>query len=98
MNIRSDDGNRADRTALCLRDGGRTLDVVVARTNDAAGRDGPTLYRFARALARRGCQQALNLDGGPSTGVAWRDGEQVRFLPPRSPVRHAVAIWLNDAP
>jgi uncharacterized protein YigE (DUF2233 family) len=97
VNIRSDDGNRADRTALCLRDGGRTLDVVVARTDDVAGRDGPTLFRFARSLERLGCEQALNLDGGPSTGVAWRDGRHVRFLPPRSPVRHAVAIWLSDA-
>jgi len=97
VNIRSDDGNRADRTALCLREGGRTLEVVVARTDDAAGRDGPTLFRFARSLARLGCEQALNLDGGPSTGVAWRDGRHVRFLPPRSPVRHAVAIWLSDS-
>lgn len=97
VNIRRDDGNRADRTALCLRDGGRTMDVVVARTSDEGGRDGPTLYRFARALLRSGCEQALNLDGGPSTGVAWRDGRHVRFLPPRAPVRHAVAIWLNGS-
>ena len=98
VNIRTDDGNRADRTALCLRDGGRTLEVVVARTDDPLGRGGPTLFRFARALLRRGCEQALNLDGGPSTGAAWRDGNQVRFLSPRGPVRHAVAIWLNPAP
>jgi uncharacterized protein YigE (DUF2233 family) len=96
VNIRRDDGNRADRTALCLRDGGRTLDVVVARTDDELGREGPTLFHFARALARSGCEQALNLDGGPSTGAAWREGRRVRFLPPRAPVRHAVAIWLND--
>ncbi len=96
VNIRRDDGQRADRTALCLRDGGRTLDVVVARTDGEEGLGGPTLYGFARVLARTGCEQALNLDGGPSTGAAWRDGGQVRFLPPRSAVRHAVAIWLND--
>ncbi len=95
VNIRSDDGRRADRTALCLRDGGGVLEVVVARGADDEGRDGPTLHALARLLAARGCAQALNLDGGPSTGAAWREAGGVRVLPPRGPVRHAVAITLE---
>lgn len=94
-NVRSDDGRRADRTALCLRAGGTVLDVVVARSDDADGGGGPTLYRFARLLAERGCEDALNLDGGPSTGVAWREARGIRFLAPRSPVRHALAVRLR---
>ncbi len=95
VNIRSDDGRHADRTALCARDGGAVLEVVVARSDDDDGRDGPTLFTFARLLAARGCAQALNLDGGPSTGAVWRASSGVRVLPPRGPVRHAVAFTLD---
>ena len=43
-------------------------------------------------IAALGCDGALNLDGGPSTGVAyWRDG-QLHHLPPRGPIRHAVVV------
>jgi uncharacterized protein YigE (DUF2233 family) len=94
-NVRTDDGRRADRTALCLRDHGHTLDVVVARTDDPLGGGGPTLYAFARALQARGCTDALNLDGGPSTGAAWVDAGGVHALPPRMPVRHAVTFVLR---
>lgn len=97
VNIRSDDGRHADRTALCARDGGAVLEVVVARSDDDDGRDGPTLFTFARLLAARGCAQALNLDGGPSTGAAWRASSGVRVLPPRGPVRHAVVFTLHAA-
>jgi len=90
-NIVHDDGRAAARTALCIREQGRQLDVVVAR-GDAAAR-GPTLARLAELLVTRGCEGALNLDGGPSTGVAWRQGDQVHVLPPRGPLRHAIAVW-----
>jgi len=53
---------------------------------------GPSLFALAGYLARAGCESALNLDGGPSTGVAWREDGGVRLLPPRAPVRHAVVI------
>jgi hypothetical protein len=42
----------------------------------------------------RGCQHALNLDGGPSTGVAWREPDGTHALAPRGPLRHAIAIWV----
>jgi uncharacterized protein YigE (DUF2233 family) len=66
-----DDGRVAERTALCLRDQGRQFEVIVAR-GEAAGR-GPTLGLLADMLVSRGCEGALNLDGGPSTSIAWRD-------------------------
>ncbi len=94
-NVKRDDGKRSERTALCLRDGGATLDVVLvkAAAENAAEVPGPSLYALARGLAARGCEDALNLDGGPSTGVAARmpDGGATRELP-RGPVRHAIVV------
>jgi uncharacterized protein YigE (DUF2233 family) len=97
-NVRSDDGQRAERTALCLRDAGRTLEVLLVR--DAEG--GPSLYALGRFLAERGCEDALNLDGGPSTGAAWRErmstdaavggGPEVRVVAPRRPIRQAIVF------
>jgi len=89
-NIRSDDGLRAARTALCLRAGGTTLEFVVAE--EGPERPGPTLYELAAELAADGCEAALNLDGGPSTGWASNDGPQVVFIAPRAPVRHALVV------
>jgi phosphodiester glycosidase len=75
--VHRDDGRRAARTALCLRDGGRSLDIVLAWNPDRPG-DGPGLHRLAELLSRPlragdegGCEDALNLDGGPSTGVTF---------------------------
>jgi uncharacterized protein YigE (DUF2233 family) len=93
--IRKDDGRAAERTALCLREQGRTLEIVVAR-GAAAGR-GPTLALLADMLVSRGCSGALNLDGGPSTGVAWREAGKTRVLSPRGPLRHAIAVWATAA-
>jgi uncharacterized protein YigE (DUF2233 family) len=87
INLRSDDGRRAARTGLCLRDGGRVLDVVVVQAPPSLG---PTLMELSRALVERGCTDALNLDGGPSTGVAWRQGTEVRALEPLGPIRQAL--------
>ncbi|APR86454.1 Hypothetical protein A7982_11803 [Minicystis rosea] len=89
--IVKDDGRAAPRTALCVRDAGRTLEAVIARGDAGAG---PTLSLLADMLVSRGCEAALNLDGGPSTGAAFRDGEGTHDLPPRGPLRHAIAIWL----
>jgi hypothetical protein len=87
-NVKRDDGQRAERTALCLRGGGRTLEVVVAKN----GAGGPSLFALASYLATWGCEEALNLDGGPSTGVAFRDGEAIREERPRGPIRHAIVV------
>lgn len=97
VNIRTDDGRRADRTALCVRDRGAALELYVARTDHPTGMGGPTLFTLATELLRRGCEQALNLDGGPSTGVAWRQSEtEVRLLRPRGPVRQGIRVTLPN--
>lgn len=89
-NVRSDDGKRSERTALCLRDGGKTLEIDVVRGGDG----GPSLYALGRWLAGRGCEDALNLDGGPSTGAAWlEEGDaQKKVIAPRGPIRQAIVF------
>jgi hypothetical protein len=91
-NIKSDDGKRAARTALCLRDGGKTVEVVVVRGAREGEGVGPSLFALSHFLVRRGCEGAQNLDGGPSTGVAWREGGAVRVIAPVRPVRHGVSF------
>lgn len=74
VGVHRDDGRRFARTVACVRDGGRTLDLIATWQLDAPLR-GPGLYELARRLAGPsptgdgGCEAALNLDGGPSTGV-----------------------------
>ena len=87
-NVKRDDGQRSERTALCLTDGGKTMSIVLAKD----GESGPSLYALGRYLARRGCEGALNLDGGPSTGAAWRENGTTKQLPPRRPVRQAIVF------
>ena len=58
----------AARTAICIRDAGGTLDAYVS---DPATR-GPTLADLGDWLAAEGCDDALNLDGGPSTAAAFQ--------------------------
>jgi uncharacterized protein YigE (DUF2233 family) len=91
VNIKGDDGKRAARTALCARESGTVVDVVVAR--DRADRTyGPSLFALAQHLAAAGCESALNLDGGPSTGIAWRDASGAHAERPAAGVRHAL-VW-----
>jgi len=63
----------AARTAMCIRDAGRTLDAYLS---DPADR-GPTLAELGDWLAAEGCGDALNLDGGPSTAAAFRQEDGV---------------------
>lgn len=93
VNLHGDDGRKAERTALCVRDGGKTLEVIVAHGKTAAP-GGPTLMLLAEMLASRGCEGALNLDGGPSTGAAWQGAERVEVRPPRAAIRHALTFRL----
>ena len=102
VGIHHDDGKRAARTAACIRDEGRELDVVLAWTRNS-DRDGPGLLELARWLAapialgdRSGCESALNLDGGPSTGVYFR-GFPDELRKPFGPVPWALVIAESSA-
>lgn len=99
VGIHRDDGRRAARSVLCLREGGRILDLIAAWDPDAPG-NGPGLWHLARRLAApspvgdpAGCEGALNLDGGPSTAMLVRPSADRRFLHPgRGPVPWALVL------
>lgn len=97
VGIRSDDGQRAARTAACIREGGRELDLIVAASKRRLG-GGPGLLQLARWLAEplapgeaSGCEAALNLDGGPSTGIVVA-GAPGLFREPLGPVPFALVV------
>ncbi len=107
VNIRSDDGKRADRTALCIKpsgerikpsgerikQGGERVEVVVAYNAPGMSRKGPTLFQLAQWLQQLGCEDALNLDGGPSTSVAWREADgSFAERAARGPVMQALGL------
>jgi len=99
VGIHRDDGRRAARSALCLRDAGRTLDLIATWNPDDPGR-GPSLLHLAQALAApspvgdpAGCEAALNLDGGPSTALLARNGAGQGMLhPPAGPVPWVLVV------
>jgi hypothetical protein len=62
----------AARTALCLRDDGTILDAYLTHDDTRT-----TLAELGAFLVQEGCQAALNLDGGPSTAAAFRDGAKL---------------------
>jgi uncharacterized protein YigE (DUF2233 family) len=102
LGIRSDDGKRASRTVACVRDGGAEVNLVLAWTRNS-DRDGPGLFEMAEWLRqpivpgdKTGCESALNLDGGPSTGVVLRDRPD-ELHKPFGRVPFAVAV-LERAP
>lgn len=73
--IHRHDGRYAARTVACVRDAGRTLDLI-ATWDEREPRRGPELHDLATILSGPSptgdggpCEAALNLDGGPSTGV-----------------------------
>ena len=73
--IHRDDGKRARRSAIALDDAGRGLLIAVLG-------GGISLYDLMQLCRRLGAVVAVNLDGGPSTGLAvtrpvqWREPSQ----------------------
>jgi uncharacterized protein YigE (DUF2233 family) len=90
--ITRDDGKRAARTVACLAQG--TLHFIVL----AAPRgEGPTLFE-SMALLRDpaphgfGCEVALNLDGGPSSGVWFAPSVAAKPRIPTAAVAYGIAV------
>jgi hypothetical protein len=93
VGIRSDDGRRASRTFAC--DVAGRLHLVVI----AGGRsDGPTLLEAAQLSAAEpaqgglGCHAALNLDGGPSTGLWLPASAGIAPVLTHAPIAYALTI------
>jgi hypothetical protein len=90
--IHRDDGRRAARTIACSV--GPDLHFIVF----AAPRgEGPTLFESAELLRQAwpsgfGCRVALNLDGGPSSGVWFAPSVDAKQRPPLAPVAYALAL------
>ncbi len=89
-NIRRDDDIKAARTAVCLRKGGREL--VFVRRAAESGFGGPSLHALAAELLTMGCEEALNLDGGPSAGWGSVDGT---WAEPRTPIAMVLVVEKN---
>jgi hypothetical protein len=90
--IHRDDGRRAARTVACLVNQALHFIVITAPRGE-----GPTLFESAAILAEPaprgfGCHVALNLDGGPSTGVWFAPEIPAKQRAPLAPVAYAIAI------
>jgi hypothetical protein len=90
--IHRDDGRRAARTVACLV--GNALHFVLI---SAPRGEGPTLFESVPLLREPpprgfGCRAALNLDGGPSTGVWFGSSVPAKQRLPFAPVGYAIAI------
>lgn len=98
--IRSDDGDRANRTVIGRDRRGRL--VVLVLIGPAGANSGPTLFETQRLLGHEGVGRladdlalafALNLDGGTSTGLVLRDPKTPLHFPEASPVHSVLAFW-----
>jgi hypothetical protein len=90
--IHRDDGRRAARTVACLV--GAELHFIVI---SAPRGEGPTLFETASLLREPlprgfGCRVALNLDGGPSSGVWFAPEVGARQRAPFANVGYGLAI------
>lgn len=90
--IHRDDGRRAARTVVCLK--GSALHFIVI---SAPRGEGPTLFESAALLREPaprgfGCTRALNLDGGPSSGVWFGPDVPARQREPAAPVGYGIAL------
>lgn len=91
--IRANDFDRLNRAAVCLR-----REAVVLVSLFGGGGRGLSLYEFAALLSASeqnggiGCEKALNLDGGPSTQVAFKSSSKDEFIPGVWNVQNALVV------
>jgi uncharacterized protein YigE (DUF2233 family) len=93
VGIRSDDGRHAARTVVCQTNDGALHLIVLA----APRGEGPTLFDSATLMHQSwpdgfNCRVALNLDGGPSTGVVFGPAVAAKSRIPASKVGYAIAV------
>ncbi len=90
VGIHSGQGDRARRSAICLRPGQFVAIVVDG--------DGLSLFQLAELLAfpprdgGLGCDIAINLDGGPSTQATYRGGGREIAIEGQSAVQNALVV------
>jgi hypothetical protein len=90
--IHRDDGRRAARTVVCWSADQLHFIVLAAPRGE-----GPTLFESAALLrapwpAGFGCRSALNLDGGPSSGVWFSPALGAKQRPPFAAVAYGIAL------
>ena len=64
---------RHPRTAIGVKSDSRTLVLIVVDGRQPGWSDGATLEELAQVLIEAGVVDAVNLDGGGSTTMVWRD-------------------------
>lgn len=98
--IRSDDGARANRTVIGADRDGR-LALVIVYQRDGGRRFGPSLFELMSLLGPKGLGRvspelaldlALNLDGGPSTGMTLRSMAHRADLPEQNRVYSVLSL------
>jgi len=87
IGIRTDDGKRAARTVACDAAGRLHLILLLAPPHE-----GPTLHETARLLVAMGCRAALNLDGGPSSGLWLPEAAGLAASAPAAPIAYGLAV------
>jgi hypothetical protein len=102
--IRADDGEYANRSFIGVDGYGRLAIGVFRSKTPGIGR-GVTLYEVQNVLGSKGLgrihpklgmRAALNLDGGPSTGLFLRAGNVQRTLPEGHPVQSVLRVRLKS--
>ena len=76
------------RTSVCFDDSGTWLLLVVVDGRQPGFSEGVSLYELAKILQSRNCRQSLNLDGGGSSIMLIREGEEIRTINSPSDKRH----------
>jgi hypothetical protein len=101
--ILSDDGARANRTVIGVNEEGRMIIAVVL--GPSGWPTGPTLFELQHLLGPGGLglhasqlafRMALNLDGGPSTGLHVRAAAHRFDAPESAPVHSVLALRTHE--
>lgn len=81
--------SRTARSALGLTSDGTLIMVVVSRSRQSAGMSLPELARFLQQL---GVAEAMALDGGSSSALAFRQGGPLRTIGSQRPIPVALVL------